>query len=429
MEYTEAGKFIRNKRKNQGFSTQKKFIEALTKADSEVNCSESYMSLIESGVKSPSLHLLDLMASVLQMTPQEKGELLLIYKRVPNDFEFAVRTNLKESLKESNVDKLKNKYESEKNKQNFDNLLRALVLEGRQEEAKDLLNSVPEFTLSMVELQDRTAKMAAITGNYDFAIQAFNLAYESCSDDFIQTKADILMNIGISYFNKALKEYDLNPVESIQLLLKSEEFLGKSLNLWSDYIYCLDEYARCSYHLGDAFLSYIRNDKKFDYDKKKNEYIENVFKSRGLKNDKESIDKLVNSYFSNAIKTYRKILSHSERGDLPEKALKEAVYFYGYSLCKIKDFDEALLWINSINIIEQNWLTHFIKACYCNMRFESEKNYVLIDEAILHLNTAFEFEPETVKDMIKSEKDKDLKAIWENNPKALEKIMEKKVDA
>lgn len=429
MEYTEAGKFIRNKRKNQGFSTQKKFIAALTKADPEVNCSESYMSLIESGVKSPSLHLLDLMASVLQMTPQEKGELLLIYKRVPNDFEFAVRTNLKESLKESNIDKLKNKYDTDKNKQNFDNLLRALILEDRQQEATELLNSIPEFTLSMVDLQDRTAKMAALTGNYDFAIQAFNLAYESCSDEFINTKADILMNIGICYFNKALKLYEDDTLTSIDLLIKSSLFLEKSLNLWPDYIYCLDEYSRCNYHIGDAFLSYIRNDKKFEFDKNKYESLDEVFKTENIKSDKNSINKLAEKYFSKAIKTYKKILSHSERGDLPEKALKEAVYFYGYSLCKIKEFDEALLWINSINIIEQNWLTHFIKACYCNMRFEAENTESLIEEAVLHLNIAFEYEPETVKDMIKSEKDKDLKAIWKSKSEVLKEIMERKVDA
>lgn len=425
MEYTEAGKFIRNKRKTQGFSTQKKFIAALIKADPAINCSESYMSLIESGVKSPSLHLLDLMASVLQMSPQEKGELLLIYKRVPNDFEFAVRTNLKESLKESNIDKLKNRYENDKNKENFDNLIRALTLEERQQEATELLNSSPEFSLSVVDLQDRTAKMAAITGNYDFAIQAFNLALETCTDEYIHTKADILMNIGICYFNKALKISEEKLIDFIDLMLISESYFKKALELWSNYIYCFDEYARCSYRIGDALLLFIRNNKSFDYDKEKHKNIEQLFSETKLKNTNESINLLANNYFTNAINTYKKILSHSERGDLPEKALKEAVYFYAYSLCKIKNFDEALLWINSINILEQNWLTHFTKACYCNMRFENDKNNLLLDEALVHLNIAYEFEPEIVKDMIRSEKDKDLKALWDKKSKDLNEIMER----
>lgn len=425
MEYTEAGKFIRNKRKAQGFSTQKKFIAALLKADPQINCSESYMSLIESGVKSPSLHLLDLMSSILQMTPQEKGELLLIYKRVPNDFEFAVRTNLKESLKESNLDKLKNRYESDKNKQNFDNLIRVLILEGKQQEASELLNSSPEFSLSVVDLQDRTAKMAAITGNYDFAIQAFNLALETCTDEYPNTKADILMNIGICYFSKAEKMYETNIIDFLELIIKSESYFKKSLDIWKDYIYCLDEYARCSYRIADALLYFVRNDKPLDYNKKNHQLIDKIFSEYKGNKSKELIYTISQEYFSKAIKYYKKILSHLERGDLPEKALKEAVYFYAYSLCKIKDFDEALLWINSINILEQNWITHFTKACYCNMRYEEEKEDFLLDEALVHLNIAYEFEPETVKHMIKEEKDKDLKTIWEKRSKELKEISEK----
>src|SRR5207253_3891652 len=98
MEYTEAGKIIKKKRKSVGFATQKSFIQALLDADPEINCSESYISLIESGAKSPSVHLLDVMSAVLNLSHSEKGELLLIYKRVPNDLEFAVRNNLKATL-------------------------------------------------------------------------------------------------------------------------------------------------------------------------------------------------------------------------------------------------------------------------------------------------------------------------------------------
>src|SRR5690606_18543747 len=102
--------------------------------------------LIESGAKSPSVHLLDVMSAVLNLSPQEKGELLLIYKRVPNDLEFAVRNNLKASLKVSNTDVLKLKYENDRNKLNFNNLVRALVLDGKSEEAIELLKTAPNFS-------------------------------------------------------------------------------------------------------------------------------------------------------------------------------------------------------------------------------------------------------------------------------------------
>jgi len=103
MKYLEAGKFLKKKRKLCAYATQKSFIQALKNLDSEINCSESYISLIEAGVKSPSVSLLDVMATALKLTQQEKGELLLIYKRVPNDLEFTVRANLKDSLKTTNI--------------------------------------------------------------------------------------------------------------------------------------------------------------------------------------------------------------------------------------------------------------------------------------------------------------------------------------
>ena len=425
MEFIEAGKFIRNKRKGEGFSTQKKFIAALLKSDPNINCSESYMSLIESGVKSPSVHLLDLIASILNMSTHEKGELLLIYKRVPNDFEFAVRSNLKESLKLTNIDKLKSKYKNDKSKQNFNNLIRSLVLEGKQEQATELLKSAPDFSSGFIDLQDRTAKMAALTGNYDFAIQAFQLAFESCTDEYAYTKADMLMNIGICYFSKALKISDSDPVNSLEFMLMSKHYLEESLKLWDAYIYCLDEYARCNYHIGDMFLGFLRNNKKLEFDKTKNEKINGLFGQLSNSKQSENIEKLSVAHFNSALTTYRQILAHSERGDLPEKALKEAVYFYAYTLCKMKEFDEALIWINSINILDQNWLTHFIKACYSNMRYEWDKKTENLDESIKHIIIAFEYEPETVKDMLISEKDKDLKSVWLNKKTEIDEIMNK----
>ncbi len=431
MEFIEAGKFIRNKRKSEGFSTQKKFISALLKSDPKINCSESYMSLIESGVKSPSVHLLDLIASILNMSPQEKGELLLIYKRVPNDFEFAVRSNLKESLKLTNIDKLKAKYEADKSKQNFNNLIRALVLERKVDQATELLKSVTDFSSNFIDLQDRTAKIAALTGNYDFAIQAFQLALASCTDEFIYTKADILMNIGVCYFSKALKIYDNDIVSSLEFMLQSKLYLEKSLDLCDSYIYCLDEYARCSYHIGDAFLSYLRNNTSLEFNQKDNPEIYRLFEVINKTDNKlshlEKVEKLSNNNFKIALDSYSKILSHSERGDLPEKALKEAVYFYAYTLCKMKNFDLALIFINSINILEQNWLTHFIKACYCNMKYEFDKNLENLEEALKHINIAYEYEPEIVKDMLMSEKDKDLKSVWLNKSNEIIEIMNKDI--
>jgi hypothetical protein len=427
MEYIEAGKFIKKKRKSVGFATQKSFIQALVDADPEINCSESYISLIESGAKSPSVHLLDVMSAVLHLSPQEKGELLLIYKRVPNDLEFAVRNNLKATLKVTNIDLLKSKYENEKNKQNFNNLVRSLVLEGRSEEAIDLLKTAPNFSSDFIDFQDRTAKMAAISGNYDFAIQAFNLALESCPAEFVHTRSDILMNIGICYFNKALLIQDEKQVESLELLVQSKNYLEQSVELWPDYIYCLDEYARCTYHIADALQFFYKNNSVIKIDAKQQQNLHSWLK-QVLKNDKVNYDNPfilagIEENFRKALAAYKQILSHSERGDLPEKALKEAIYFHAYSHAKLKLFDEALLLINTIVILDQNWLTYFLKTGYLVMKFESEKNESCLDEALKNVSIALEYEPETVKSLIKSEKNRELKTLWELKSKELNELL------
>jgi tetratricopeptide (TPR) repeat protein len=435
MEYTEAGKFIKKKRKSVGYATQKSFIQALLDADPDINCSESYISLIESGAKSPSVHLLDLMSTVLNLSPHEKGELLLIYKRVPNDLEFAVRSNLKASLQVTNLDTLKSKYENDKNKQNFNNLVRALVLEGKSDEAIELLKTAPNFSSDFIDFQDRTAKMAAISGNYDFAIQAFNLALESCSDEFLSTKADILMNIGVCYFNKGLQLQDDKPFDSLELLAQSKNYLEQSIALWPDYIYCLDEYARCIYHIADVLLYFYKNKTVIKIDPKNQpnlaKWLKAVLKNDRVNHDNDFIISSTEEYFKKALSTYRQILSHSERGDLPEKALKEAIYFHAYTHCKLKLFDDALLLINTINILDHNWLTYFLKTGYYVMKYENEKNEDCLNAAVKNISIAMEYEPETVKILIKTEKNRELKTLWELKGKELDELLqqEEKVNA
>jgi len=415
MEYIEAGKFLKNKRKKMGFITQKKFIKALLEKDPDINCSESYISLIESGVKSPSVHLLNIMAQVLDLTPQEKGELLLIYKRVPTDLEFAVRSNIKESLKITNVDKLRKKYNNEKNQENFNKLIKALILEGNTKEVLNLLENAPNFSNSITLYQERAAKIAAVSGNFDFAIQAFNLALQSCPDDFINTKADIMMSIGICYFNKALQLQDSNPKECIELLITARSYINNSLNLNPEDIYCIDEYARCTYHLADELDFILKNNL---YDKDFENYLKN--KNIGFKKD---INSFIVELFKSCMKIYEDIISHPEQGILPEKAYKEAIYFYCYCFCKIKDENNSLLMLNIINSLDKNWLTYFFKVGYWLMKYQIKNDELYLDNAIENLLLSLECDVDNVKCMIKKEKNRELKILWETRKNELEKIL------
>lgn len=430
MEFSEAGSFIKKKRKNQGFNTQKSFIKALISIDPEINCSESYISLIESGAKSPSVHLLDVMAKVLNLTQQEKGELLLIYKRVPNDLEFAVRSNLRENIRSSNLDLLKKNYEQECNRKNFDNLIRALVLDGNQNEAMELLKKAPQFSDNFIEYQDRTAQMACISGNYDFAIQAFNLALESSNQE--KLKSDFLMKIGICYFAKGLKiQYD-QPVNSLENFISSAYFLKNSLDI-SDNIYCLDEYARCCYHIADNLQYFLKNEISIKLDSAGNEKTKDYFKgclhSNQIYFGEPFLLYKIEENFKIAQETYQKIILHTERTSLPEKALKEAIYFHAYTLSKLGDYEQALFSINSILIFDQNWLIYFIKSGVMIQKFEKSGELNFLDEALELIKIALKNDHDTVKQIMLIEKKRELKSLWKFKKKEMEKILAEEKDA
>jgi len=435
MKYLEAGKFLKKKRKLCGFVTQKSFIQALKKIDPEINCSESYISLIEAGVKSPSVSLLDIMSTVLKLSQQEKGELLLIYKRVPNDLEFTVRTNLKDSIKTTNIDTLRKKYNETKNTENFNKLVRALVLEERADEALELLKSAPEISSNFIDYQSKTAQIAAISGNYDFAIQAFKLALANCTDEYIQTKSDLLMNIGISYFNKGLLIQSKDKIGFLELLLESKNYLEKSLNILSENIYCLDEYAKCTYYIGDTLKHLHRKSFSKKLDNETHANLLNLLKEKKieLKNNEilfsnNKISEIAKEIFQTSLKTYKQVLSHTEKGDLPEKILKENVYFYAYVHTKLEIFDEALLLINSVSILDQNWLTYFLKAGYYIGIYEKEKNKKYLDIAIDNLKTSLEYDPDTVKQLIKDEKEWELETLWKFKSNEINELLQEGKD-
>lgn len=422
MEYSQAGKFLKNKRKQAGFKTQKSFIDALTKQDPEINCSESYISLIESGVKSPALKLLNIMAIVLDLSAQEKGELLLTYKRVPTDFELAVRSNLKDSLKLSNIDLLKKKFEESPDSEILNKLTKALVLDGKTDEAIEILQNSKLSNSNVVGLQDRTAKIAAFSGNYDFAIQAFKLALESCPEEYENTKADILMNIGVCYFSKGLSIDNSKSIDSIEYFLKAIEYLEKSLEIMPEHIFYIDEYARCNYHIADSIQYFQKNKLDFKIDKNIHTKIYEKFKLEKISYKKTS--QVSEEHFKVALQYYKKIISHIERGDLPENHLKISIYFHAYTYCKLKMFEEGLVWLNSISILDPNWLTHFMKAGYWIIRYEEEKKEDYLDYSLQNLLLAYDFSPESIKDVLKTEKDRELKTLWDLKSKDLQAMLE-----
>ncbi|PIQ25486.1 hypothetical protein COW36_20795 [bacterium (Candidatus Blackallbacteria) CG17_big_fil_post_rev_8_21_14_2_50_48_46] len=424
LEFIEAGKFIRQKRKSAGFKTQRALIQALLQEDPEVSCSEPYISLIEKGAKTPSVHLLDVMARVLKMTPQEKGELLLTYRRVPSDFEFTVRENLKESLRRTTLDELQARYRKDPSTAHFNSLLRALILEDRREEAQALLKQAPSSGDSFLDLQIRTAHMAGLAGNFDFALQGFSLALENCPEDYRQTRGELLMNLGIMHFSKALGQQYSQPLDSLEAFLLAHDFLRQSLEQVPDKLFALDELARCLYHLGEGlqFISQTPQELSNSHPQLQS-LLQAALSKNKLAAQHPLLESLSLDYFRQARDVYAQILSTAPGGELPEKPLKEAVYFHAYSHGKMKLLSEASVLMNSITLLDRNWLTCFMQAGLAQMHFEQTGSDEDLERALHWLEMALDYDADSVRWLIRQEKDRELKNLWEHKTNELEKLL------
>jgi transcriptional regulator with XRE-family HTH domain len=431
-EYAQAGSFLKAKRKAQGFKTQKVFIQALQKLDPELTCSESYISLIEKGVKSPSIYLLDIMAQVLQLTPPEKGELLLIYKRVPSDFEFAVRSNIKESLQQTRLDILRTTYTQNPTRESFQDLVRALVLEERTQEALDLLQDTAPFSGDFVEMQARTAYIAGLTGNYPFAAQAFELALSNCSSDDAPMRSYLFTNLGIVYFHQGLRAQNSDPLLELEYYLRAESFLRQALALTPDKLFTHDELARCLYHAADALQQCQREQLKLKPKAQEHPQLHQQLQQRQLKPpvaaDHPALKAWSYELFTASSQLYQQILAQAHTAQLPEKPLKEAAYFHAYTYAKLQQFALAEALLNTNLLLDRNWLTCFMKAGFHIMRFEADNNPIWLDAALADLELALEYEPEAVKSMIRSERNRELKSLWAERAPTLEALLNKEYE-
>ncbi|PKL77141.1 MAG: hypothetical protein CVV27_06680 [Candidatus Melainabacteria bacterium HGW-Melainabacteria-1] len=426
-EFRDAGEFLRQKRKEQGFKTQKSFIAALLQKDPDISCSESYVSLIEKGVKTPGVHLLDVMAQVLEMSAAEKGELLLTYKRVPSDFEFAVRDNLKASAQITRLDEIRRHYAEAPNREHFNRLLKALVLEELSQEAMDLLKKAPTFENELLELQQRTARMASLSGNYDFAKQAFELALDNCRND--DERAEVRLDLGILAFQQGLKSQNKDLLKAMEAYVQALAHFEQSLRLDPEDAFAADERTRCYYHLGDGLLHMLRSGQIQRPSTKDCPALAAAFDRWCGKKpiaDKLTADKLKaqsQAYFRLALEGYANILSQGDRSPLPDKPMREAVYFHAYTHGKLKLFATARVLLHSNLILDRNWLTWFMKAGLCVMEFEHDGDIEHLDGAIHALTRAMDYDADTIKYLVRLERDRELTSLWKTRPQDVEALL------
>lgn len=421
--FKDAGAFLRKKRKEAGYKTQKVYIKALKEQQPHISCSEPYISLIEKGVKIPALKLFNIMAEVLELTPTEKGELLLNYKRVPRDFEFAVRDNLKEAARTTHMDQLQARYQEAPSQSNYRELLTALVLQQKTDEALLLLKEAPFFENQPLELQLRTAQIASLSGNHRFAVSAFEQALEQAAAT--EAQIDIQRYIGIHYFQQGILVQDEQPVEALEAYLEALENFDQCLNHNPHDAYIRDERARCHYNVGDVIFHLHHQKQLRKPAKTKYPLYANLYQTYfGETKTKTDTLRCTDHYFKASSRDYAHVLQYADTYPLPEKVLQEAVFFHAYVQAKLRRFDMARLLLHSNLYLKSNWLTLFMKAGLSIMEYENlpSPSPELLDQALDYLQQAREQNASALRQLIQDEKKRELKTLWQERTLEMETL-------
>jgi hypothetical protein len=417
-----SGPFLRHKRKAAGFKTQRALIQALRAADPTISCSEPYLSLIEKGVKVPSLHLLDVMARVLQLTSAEKGQLLLDYQRVPGDFETTVRANLKASQPPIVLEQLRAAYVSDSGLATLNPLLHALVAVGNYQEAQMLLRQVSLSESSGLEMQIYTAWQAGLAGQRELAWQGFQLALQHCPPERAETRAQLLTNLGILSFERGLSVEYTDLLQALADFLRAEPFLRESLTLQPQHLFARDELARCLYHLADTLQLLAATHADVIADLSVMLPALNDCHTPQAGRDWLQAESL--RIFEQARMHYAEVIRQAPQAGFSERALREAVCFYAYLHAKLGLFDQAELLLNSAWILQRSGLICFMQAGLALMVFARQSEPVMLERALEWLKQGLTEEPDTVRLLIQQEKTRELKQLWEQKANELEQLLQ-----
>ncbi|MGE3728159.1 MAG: hypothetical protein AB7I41_21570, partial [Candidatus Sericytochromatia bacterium] len=288
--------------------------------------------------------------------------------------------------------------------------------------AHALLKQAPTSGDSFLDLQVRSAHLAGLAGNFDFAIQGFALALENCPEAYIQTRGELMMNLGIMHFAKSLGQQYKAPLACLEGYLTAHGFLEQSLALVPDKLFALDELARCVYHIGESLENLHRNPQELKI--AENSPLLPMFKSVLRKGKLPAghalLLELSQDFFAKALAAYARIIKEAPGRELPDKPLKEAVYFYAYAHAKMKLLDQACVLMNSITLLDRNWLTCFMQAGVAVMRFEQLQDAEQLDNALHWLGLALDYDADSAKWLIQQEKNRELKTLWEHKANELE---------
>lgn len=359
-----------------------------------VGVTESYISFLESGVRSPSRKLLHKLVHFFysQGNPALLDEWLVLAGFAPEHSpEGGSSPGLQENLEQhlsQNQEDLKAQFA----------LIRHLIKQGELEEAKQRIQTCFQHFDGAVEVQSLVGTLELAKGNYANAIQAQQMALQFYEKNPQATcmldRTDLLLSLGVSYFLsgyaqlQAAHRAEESTCPALQRSAKkdfvtAQQQFQQALDLDPHDIYIWDEYARVSFNLAHLSPSPKR--------------------------------------WKTTIHAYQRVLKHRDNRVMGANALLEAALFLGHAHTKSGQYVKAEDILSLIQAIRPDyWLAHYARACLSSCRGES----VDLDSALEHLARAIQLAPNADQARHEAQIDPDLEPVRRLRKAAFAHLME-----
>lgn len=382
---------------------RKKYKLTMQALGDRVSLSKSYISLLESGVRQPSKDVVENLAQAFFPEGNDKvrDELLVLAGFRPVNLENYSSTQSHEAAYKLALEK------NPKDFQAYLTWIQDLLKSQKYDIAKEIIQKGLQLFDELLQLQSLLANLELIKGNYSSAIQTQKSAIDSYLLQAENERPDVNIalfkfNLGNIYFTKAYmhlgnkhaaknaQERSQESKEAFANFELARQQLKEAMELMPEHIYIIDEYARVNFNL--AFLS---------------------------ENERQAA-----KFWKEAITSFKLVLKSEDKQELGYDVLKEAGIFLAHAYTKNKQFEEAEGALNLISAYAPNyWLLHYAKACFYNLKHESDKNETWLDRSLKSLTMAVSIEHKNNHARHQALSDPDLNAVRTQRKKQFKQIV------
>lgn len=401
-EATPLGKRLSQYRKNKGLT--------MMQLAAELGVTESYISFLESGVRSPSRKLIKKIVAYFypQGNPALQDEWLMLSGFSPENLQLhspePPHYQIHVDALAANPQNLKAQFA----------LIRGLIRTGELEQAQKQIQACFQLFPGAVEVQSLLGSLELARGHFDNAILAQETALQfwrqaSSDTDSVGPHlgpADLLLSLGVSCFLKGYSHLQLYhqalekgpkkaASEARKHALSSFEaarshFL-QALEITPEDVYIWDEYARVSFNLA---------------------HLESPSRSGSL--------------WRETISAYQKVLKHRDNRLIGSEALREIALFLGHAYSKSSQFDKAEEVLALVQALRPDYpLAHYARACLLSLQAEQSHNAPVLTEALEHLSRALQLVSPEDPLYLEAQQDPDLNYLRQEQSRPFAKLFAK----